>query len=116
MAKEPISNGAPTKDSTNQLDAIKSIIFGAEMEKITGDLESLSTRHGQDVSELEEKLSKLEATFATDMKEMKQALLSELNTRFDSLQADLDKLAEGKADRKQLGALLVKLGEQLINE
>lgn len=114
MAKEPQNNGTITQDPVNQLDAIKNIIFGQEMEQLSSNLKEIDNTQNTRIGKLEERLSEVEASFAADIKELKSALLSEMNTRLDSLQADVDQLNENKADRQQLGELLMKMGEQLM--
>ncbi len=114
MANEPKNNGTTTHDPVNQLDAIKNIIFGQEMEQLNASLKEVDKTQNSRISKLEERLSEVEASFAAELKELKSELMSEMNTRIDSLQADVDQLSENKADRRQLGELLMKMGEQLM--
>ncbi|MDP5169462.1 MAG: keratin [Bacteroidia bacterium] len=117
MASETKSNGAahpPVNDPIDQLVAIKNIIFGTEMQELTRQIQSLTEAQQQSSAEHQARLEKLESDFAGDLKDLKQSLLSELNTRLDSIQADLDQVNESKTDRKQLGELLMKIGEQLV--
>lgn len=116
MANEPNNNGtsAPAHDPVNQLDAIKNIIFGQEMEQLNSDLKEIDKTQNTRISKLEERITEVEASVEAELKEFKASLMSEVNTRIDSLQADVDQLSENKADRQQLGELLMKMGEQLM--
>lgn len=116
MAKEPAQNGTATQDPVNQLDAIKNIIFGQEMQQMDSRIQDLNGAQKDLGASVEQKMSEMESSLVAEMKDMKEALLSEFSTRMDSLQADLDQMNENKADRKQLGELLVKLGEQLLKD
>ncbi len=114
MANEPKNNGTTTHDPINQLDAIKNIIFGQEMEQLSSNLKEIDKTQNKRINKLEERISEIEANFEAELKELKSTLMSEMNTRIDSLQADLDQTNENKADRQQLGELLMKMGEQLM--
>lgn len=114
MANEPKNNGTTTHDPINQLDAIKNIIFGQEMEQLNSNLKEIDKTQNSRIDKLEEKISDIEASVEAELKEFKSALMSEMNTRIDSLQADMDQMNENKADRQQLGELLMKMGEQLM--
>lgn len=118
MANEVKNNGTATataaQDPINQLDAIKNIIFGQEMEQLNSNLKEIDKTQNSRISKLEDRLSDMEASVESELKSLKATLLSEMSTRMDSMQADLDQLNEQKADRQQLGELLVKMGEQLM--
>lgn len=114
MANEPKNNGTTTHDPINQLDAIKNIIFGQEMEQLNSSLKEIDKTQNSRIDKLEEKISDIETSVEAELKEFKSALMSEMNTRIDSLQADMDQMSENKADRQQLGELLMKMGEQLM--
>lgn len=114
MANEPKNNGTTTHDPINQLDAIKNIIFGQEMEQLNSSLKEIDKTQNSRISKLEDRITEMEASFEAELKELKSTLMSEMNTRIDSLQADMDQMSENKADRQQLGELLMKMGEQLI--
>lgn len=114
MANEPKNNGTTTHDPINQLDAIKNIIFGQEMEQLNSSLKEIDKTQNSRIDKLEERISDMEASVEAELKEFKSALMSEMNTRIDSLQADMDQMNEHKADRQQLGELLMKMGEQLM--
>lgn len=116
MANEPKNNGTstPAHDPINQLDAIKNIIFGQEMEQLNANLKEVDKTQNSRIDKLEERVSDIEASVEAELKEFKASLMSEVNTRIDSLQADMDQMNENKADRQQLGELLMKMGEQLM--
>lgn len=115
MAKEP-ANGPPAlpNDPLDQLGAIKNIIFGSEMQELNQRLKDLSEQHHQEKVELAKQLEALEARLDQNLTALQQSLLSEISTQVDSLRADLEQVQDQKADRKQIGEWLVKIGQDLL--
>ncbi len=108
------NNGVANPDPVDQLGAIKSIIFGTEMQELSSRIKQLGDSQVQTADQWKARVDQLEARLTEEMEDLRKSLLSEMNTRFDSLQADLDQVNEAKADRKQLGEWLKKLGDQLL--
>ncbi len=115
MAKE-VSTTDTAHNPMDQLGAIKNIIFGTEMQELSARIQQLVDSQEQMNLDWKSKIETLEAAISDDILALRQSLLSELHSRADSLQADLDIINEQKADRRMLGDLLIKVGEQLKKE
>ncbi|MEL6671523.1 MAG: hypothetical protein AAFR61_05005 [Bacteroidota bacterium] len=108
-------NGTRT-DPMRQLEAIKDIIFGPEMEQMTqrienlqGDLTDFSGKSGADLQSFKDK-----------MKDSLESLQNDIQDKLSQLEAKTNqaiaKLESEKTDRKELGEILTKLGQILLTE
>ena len=100
-------------DSSSKIEAIKNLIFGENMEQYDSEFETLK-------KELDDKKKVLEAYIDEVRHELMQSidsLSTDVNIRItdleDSLSARAEQLSEDKVDRKELGKLLINLGEKI---
>jgi len=114
MSKKTKSE-APTEnhDSSSKIEAIKNLIFGENIEQYDSEFNTLK-------KEIQEKKEALESYIDEVRSEIMQSidtLSTDVNIRItdleDAVQAKTDALSEEKVDRKQLGKLLISLGEKI---
>lgn len=111
MAKK--NNQESTVDSASKIEAIKNLIFGENIEQYDSEFETLK-------KEIEEKREKLQNYIDEVRNELMQSidsLSTDINIRItdleDAINSKTDALTEEKVDRKELGDLLIKLGEKI---
>ncbi|MCW5519023.1 fructose 1,6-bisphosphatase [Aureitalea sp. L0-47] len=100
-------------DSSSKIEAIKNLIFGENIEQYDSEFETLK-------KDLDKKKKALESYIDEVREELMQSidsLSTDVNIRItdleDSLNAKAEALSEEKVDRKQLGKLLISLGEKI---
>ena len=114
MAKKDTTPVDPNPmDSSSKIEAIKNLIFGENIVQYDSEFDQIR-------KEIESKKSKLEDYIDEVRNELMQSidsLSTDVNIRItdleDNLQAKTDALTENKVDRKQLGKLLINLGEKI---
>lgn len=114
MAKKDTPNPeANSLDSSSKIEAIKNLIFGENIVQYDSEFDQIR-------KELQKKKEALESYIDEVRGELMQSidsLSTDVNIRItdleDSLQAKTDALTEDKVDRKQLGKLLIGLGEKI---
>ena len=107
------TNEAPPVDATSKIDAIKNLIFGDNIEQYNSEFQSVK-------KEIDAQKGKLESYIDEVRNELMQSidsLSTDVNIRItdleDSLNAKTEALTEDKVDKKQLGKLLINLGEKI---
>lgn len=100
-------------DSSSKIEAIKNLIFGENIEQYDSEFDTLK-------KDLDTKKKALEAYIDEVREELMQSidsLSTDVNIRItdleDSLNARAEALSEEKVDRKELGKLLISLGEKI---
>lgn len=100
-------------DSSSKIEAIKNLIFGENIQQYNSEFETLK-------NEIDKKKAHLENYIDEVRNELMQSidsLSTDVNIRItdleDSLQAKTEALSEEKVDRKELGKLLISLGEKI---
>ncbi len=100
-------------DSSSKIEAIKNLIFGENIEQYDSEFDTLK-------KDLDTKKKALEAYIDEVREELMQSidsLSTDVNIRItdleDSLNARAEALSEEKLDRKELGKLLISLGEKI---
>lgn len=101
------------QDSSSKIEAIKNLIFGENIEQYDSEFNTLK-------KEIQEKKEALESYIDEVRHELMQSidsLSTDVNIRItdleDSLQAKTEALSEEKVDRRELGKLLISLGEKI---
>ena len=114
MAKKttPVDN-KENIDSSSKIEAIKNLIFGENIEQYDSEFNTLK-------KDLEKKKKILEDYIDEVRNELMQSidsLSTDVNIRItdleDALNAKAETLTEHKVDRKELGKLLISLGEKI---
>jgi len=100
-------------DSSSKIEAIKNLIFGENIEQYDSEFDKVR-------KEIEKKKTALENYIDEVRNELMQSidsLSTDISIRMtdleDSLQAKTEALTEDKVDRKELGKLLIGLGEKI---
>lgn len=114
MAKKTTPKDNSEKlDSSSKIEAIKNLIFGENIEQYDSEFTTLK-------KDLEKKKKILEDYIDEVRNELMQSidsLSTDVNIRItdleDSLNAKAEALTEQKVDRKELGKLLISLGEKI---
>ncbi|NNM23743.1 MAG: fructose 1,6-bisphosphatase [Flavobacteriaceae bacterium] len=114
MAKKNTTSAEnPPMDSSSKIETIKNLIFGENIEQYDSEFDKIR-------KEIEKKKKTLDDYVDEVRNELMQSidsLSTDVNIRItdleDSLQAKTDAIAEDKVDRKQLGKLLISLGEKI---
>ena len=103
----------PSLDSSSKIEAIKNLIFGENIVQYDSEFDQIR-------KEIQKKKATLESYIDEVRGELMQSidtLSTDVNIRItdleDSLQAKTDALTEDKVDRKELGKLLINLGEKI---
>lgn len=111
--KENLQPTNDTVDSTSKIEAIKNLIFGENMVQYDSEFETLR-------KDLQQKKEHLESYIDEVRNELMQSidtLSTDVNIRItdleDSLNAKTEALSEKKVDRRELGKLLINLGEKI---
>ena len=114
MAKKSVPKDNTEKlDSSSKIEAIKNLIFGENIEQYNSEFDTLK-------KDLEKKKKVLEDYIDEVRNELMQSidsLSTDVNIRItdleDALNAKTESLTEQKIDRKELGKLLIDLGEKI---
>lgn len=103
----------PAIDSNSKIDAIKNLIFGESMQQYDSEFETVK-------KEIDEKKAALESYIDEVRGELMQSidsLSTDVNIRItdleDALNDKTETLNEKKVDRRELGKLLISLGEKI---
>lgn len=113
MSKKAAKDQNPSLDSSSKIEAIKNLIFGENIEQYDSEFDTIR-------KEIQKKKEVLESYIDEVRNELMQSidsLSTDVNIRItdleDNLQAKTDALSESKVDRKELGKLLINLGEKI---
>ncbi len=106
----------PAKESENsasKLEAIKNLIFGENIVQYDSEFETLKN----DLQNKKELLENYIDEVRNELMQSIDSLSTDVNIRItdleDALQAKTEMLTEEKVDRKELGKLLISLGEKI---
>ena len=107
---------APKEESTDSLskiEAIKNLIFGENIEQYDSEFHTLK----KDIQDKKEQLETYIDEVRHELMQSIDSLSTDVNIRITdleaSLQAKTDALSEKKVDRRELGKLLINLGEKI---
>ena len=113
MSKTTIDNTTDTNDVNSKIETIKNLIFGDNIQAYDSEFETLKkdiTKKRDDlkvfVEETRQELNTLIDNLSTDLNIRITELEDNTNERVENLEAK-------KVDKKTLGQLLVKLGNQI---
>lgn len=96
-----------------QIDAIRNIIFGQNMQDYDRRFKDLNDDLKQNVQDLDEKLEQTKNYLLEEMRQMEDRLSKQLQQLNDKLIEESDRLEDKKLNRKQLGELLIQLANQI---
>ena len=100
-------------DSTSKIEAIKNLIFGESIVKYDSEFDTLK----KDIQNKKEVLENYIDEVRNELMQSIDSLSTDVNIRItdleDALNAKTEALSEKKVDRKELGKLLISLGEKI---
>jgi len=106
-------DGIQPSDPTSKIDAIKQLIFGENIQEYDSEFEAVK----QDILSKKKQLEALIDDVKSELLQNIDNLSTDVNIRITEIEGSLNEkseaLDEKKVDRKQLGDLLVKLGEKI---
>lgn len=113
MATKKVKQEEPIVDSTSKIEAIKNLIFGDNIVQYDSEFETLK----KEIDSQKETLSNYIDQVRGELMQAIDSLSTDINIRItdleDSLNEKTNALQETKVDRKELGKLLVSLGEKI---
>ncbi|RMA66188.1 fructose 1,6-bisphosphatase [Ulvibacter antarcticus] len=102
-------------DSASKIEAIKNLIFGENMVQYDTEFDTLK----KDLQNKKETLENYIDEVRNELMQSIDSLSTDVNIRItdleNSLAAKTDSLSEKKMDRRELGKLLINLGEKIIS-
>ncbi len=100
-------------DSASKIEAIKNLIFGENIVQYDSEFETLK----KDLQKKKEHLESYIDDVRNELMQSIDSLSTDVNIRItdleDALNAKTDLLSEKKVDRRELGKLLINLGEKI---
>jgi len=114
MAKKNTTptTSAPT-DSSSKIEAIKNLIFGENIEQYDSEFDTIR----KEIKAKKELLENYIDEVRNELMQSIDSLSTDVNIRItdleDSLQAKTESLAQEKVNKKELGKLLINLGEKI---
>jgi len=113
MSKEITPNTEQTNDASSKIETIKNLIFGENIQAYDSEFELLKTDITKKSTELKVFIEETRA----ELNSLIDNLSTDLNIRITDLEDNLtervDNIEAQKVDKKTLGQLLVKLGNQI---
>ena len=100
-------------ESASKIEAIKNLIFGENIIQYDSEFETLK----QDLNDKKKQLENYIDEVRNELMQSIDSLSTDVNIRItdleDAINAKTDELSEKKVDRKELGKLLISLGEKI---
>ncbi len=100
-------------DSASKIEAIKNLIFGENIEQYDSEFTTLK----KDIAKKKELLENYIDEVRNELMQSIDSLSTDVNIRItdleDAVNAKTEALTEEKVDRKELGKLLINLGEKI---
>ena len=114
MSKKKTEGSANKQaESASKIEAIKNLIFGENIIQYDSEFETLK----QDLDDKKKALQNYIDEVRNELMQSIDSLSTDVNIRItdleDALNAKTEALSEKKVDRKELGKLLVSLGEKI---
>lgn len=113
MSKKTKPEVAQVEDSSSKIEAIKNLIFGENIQQYNSEFETLKKELDQQKAVLENYIDEVRG----ELMQAIDSLSTDVNIRItdleDSLTEKIDDLNDKKLDRKQMGKLLITLGEKI---
>lgn len=109
------TEGFPSEhaESVSKIEAIKNLIFGENIIQYDSEFETLK----QDLNDKKKQLENYIDEVRNELMQSIDSLSTDVNIRItdleDAINAKTDELSEKKVDRKELGKLLISLGEKI---
>lgn len=96
-----------------QIDAIRNIIFGQNMQDYDLRFKEANETLNRNRKEIDEKIEKTKNHLLEEMRQMENRLSLQLQELSNKLTQESERLEDKKLNRKELGALLVEIGNKI---
>jgi len=110
------TNPASISDPSTKIEAIKNLIFGENIQEYNSEFDNIK----HDIIEKKKALENFIEEVRSELIQNIDNLSTDLNIRITELESNienkLDDLNEKKVDRRELGQLLINLGEKIGKE
>ncbi len=96
-----------------QIDAIRNIIFGQNMQDYDQKFTTVNDNLKQNRQEIDEKIEQTKKFLLEEMRQMENRFNAQLQDLNDRLTKESERLEDKKLNRKQLGELLIEIGNKI---
>jgi len=103
-------------DPIGQLQQIKEIIFGGEMNDLLARIDSLEERISAQEKNSAEEMAQMKADFKADLEKAQADFNAQIEKVMKQLEQKTEKLESTKVQRKELGKLLANIGDKFLKE
>lgn len=103
-------------DPLGQLKQIKDIIFGPEMDDLVGRIDSLEEKLAEYQKVTGEELTQMNTDFGKNLESTQANLEAQIEKAIEKFEKKTQSLDQSQVKRKELGKLLVNLGEKFLKE
>ena len=103
-------------DPIGQLQQIKEIIFGGEMNDLLARIDSLEERISAQEKSSAEEMAQMKADFKADLEKAQAEFTAQIEKVMKQLEQKTEKLESTKVQRKELGKLLANIGDKFLKE
>ena len=102
-----------TANTQPQIDAIRNIIFGQNMQDYDQRFREANNDLKQNRQEIDDKIDQTKNFLLEEMRQMESRINAQLQQLHDKLTQESERLEDKKLNRKDLGALLVEIGNKI---
>ena len=102
-----------TVNTQPQIDAIRNIIFGQNMQDYDKRFKEVNDHLNQNRQEIEALIEQTKNYLLEEMRQMENRLSNQLKELNDKLNSESERLEDKKLNRRDLGALLVEIGNKI---
>ena len=103
-------------DPIGQLQQIKEIIFGGEMNDLLARIDSLEERISAQEKHSAEEMAQMKADFKADLEKAQADFNAQIEKVMKQLEQKTEKLESTKVQRKELGKLLANIGDKFLKD
>lgn len=102
-----------TINTQPQIDAIRNIIFGQNMQDYDKRFKEVNDHLNQSRQEIEALIEQTKNYLLEEMRQMENRLSNQLKELNEQLNSESERLEDKKLNRRDLGALLVEIGNKI---
>lgn len=107
-------NNGDLNAEVQRIDAIKSLLFGENMEEYDHKFDDLFFKLDEFHKEFEERMKKLHREHQKELTEMTTKFEADMRALEREIRANLNKLDDNKSDRRALSEMLKNVADQLV--
>ena len=102
---------ASKNESAQRLETIKNLIFGEQIQQIDSEFDTIKKHIEKRKEEIQALIENTHLELSTTI----DNLSTDLNIRITELNEKAEELNHNKVNKKELGSLLVSMGEKILN-